>query len=278
MPNIPSIAGVVLTLNEEQYLARALASLAWCDEVIVLDSGSTDATCDIARSEGARVYQNIQKPTFLITEQRNWALENCSITSEWVLFLDADEEVGHELKSIIISELSSNCVYNSYELAPRFLFMGRWLKRTQSYPCWHPRLVKRGHTYFTGGVWESFSPTSIVGRIYHPYEHYAFSKGSVDWLQRHIRYASWESTSTLDYLQAPHQNKSLLTRSTASRRVAFHLWPLRPFLRLIQKYVLQFGFMDGWQSALYCFLMFIYDSITVIMIIEKRRLQRNLPL
>ena len=278
MPNLPSIAGVVLTLNEEQHLARALVSLAWCDEVIVLDSGSTDATREIARAEGARFYQNIQTSAFLITEQRNWALENCSITSDWVLFLDADEEVGSELKSTIISELSSNTAYNSYELAPRFLFMGCWLKRTQSYPCWHPRLVKRGHTYFTGGVWESFLPTATVGRIREPYEHYAFSKGTVDWLQRHIRYASWESSSTVDYLQAPHKNKLLLTRSTTSRRVAYYLWPLRPFLRLVQKYILQLGFMDGWQSAFYCLLMFIYDSITVVMIIEKRRLQKNLPL
>jgi len=278
MPNTPSIAGVVLTLNEEQYLPRALASLAWCDELVVLDSGSTDSTCDIARSAGARVYQHIQESNFLITEQRNWALNNCSLTSEWVLFLDADEEVGNELMSTIISELSSNYLYDSYELAPRFLFMGCWLKRTQSYPCWHPRLVKRGHTYFTGGVWESFVPTAKVGRILQPYEHYAFSKGMVDWLQRHIRYASWESSKTLDYLHAPHENKLLLTRSSTSRRIAFYLWPLRPFLRLVQKYILQFGFIDGWQSALYCLLMFIYDSMTVIMIIEKRRLQQNLPL
>jgi glycosyltransferase involved in cell wall biosynthesis len=278
MLNRPSIAGVILTLNEEQYIARALSSLSWCDQVIVLDSGSTDATCEVARLNGASVYKHIQEPPFLITEQRNWALENCLITSEWVLFLDADEEVGSELKSTIIAELSSNSLYNSYELAPRFLFMGCWLKRTQSYPCWHPRLLKRGHTYFTGGVWESFPPSATVGRIPQPYEHYAFSKGFVDWLQRHIRYASWESSSTLDYLQSPDNNKLLLTRSSSSRRIAFHLWPLRPFLRLVQKYILQFGFMDGWQAALYCLLMFIYDSMTVIMIIEKRRLQKNLPL
>lgn len=92
-----TIAGVVLTLNEEQDLPRALMSLSWCDELIVVDSGSTDRTSKIAESFGALFIQHIQPPPFLITAQRNWVLASAGIVSDWVLFLDADEEVGSPL-------------------------------------------------------------------------------------------------------------------------------------------------------------------------------------
>ena len=151
-----TIAGVVLCLNEAKNLPRALASLTWCDEVLVVDSGSTDGSQEIAIRYGARVLEHRQVGQFLITEQRNWALNQGGLQSDWVLFLDADEEIGGRCKQAIQKAIQHPAAADGYELTPRYWFLGRWLKYTQGYPNWHPRLLKRGILHFEGGVWESF--------------------------------------------------------------------------------------------------------------------------
>lgn len=278
MTDYPSIAGVILTLNEETDLDRALASLAWCDELIVVDSGSTDSTREIALNYQARFYTNIQQPPFLITQQRNWALENCMISSDWVLFLDADEEVNPQLKRSILKNIKLAHDITAFELAPRYLFLGQWLKHTQNYPIWHPRLLRRGHAHFVGGVWESFDSNSKVSRISDPYEHYAFSKGIDSWMERHIRYASWEATKTYQYLRTNNADELSTHRSLAKRRIASYLWPFRPFMRFFEKYFLNLGFLDGYRGLLFSLLMSFYELIIVVKIIEKKRLNLGQPL
>lgn len=273
-----TIAGVVLTLNEEQDLSRALRSLAWCDELLVIDSGSTDQTQAVAENCGARFLQHIQPPPFLITDQRNWALEQAGLKSDWVLFLDADEEIGTELAESICLCINIPDGFHAYELTPRYWFFGRWLKRTQGYPNWHPRLVKRGCVKFQGGVWESFSPGAFVGRLSHPYEHYAFSKGFDDWLDRHRRYSNWEAASIVEHLMNKRISFHSSSRHPYLRLLMSNLWFFRPPLRFIQKYVLQLGFTEGWQAFVFASMMSFYDLMTVVKVIEKMRLKRGLPL
>ena len=278
MHNHPTIAGVILTFNEELDLSRALASLQWCNEVIVLDSGSTDSTQSIALHHQARFYIHIQDPPFLITEQRNWALNHCGITSEWVLFLDADEMVTPQLRDLIYLHLSHQPDITAYEMAPRYWFLGKWLKHTQNYPTWHPRLIKRGYSEFTGGVWESFDSNATIGRVEEPYEHYAFSKGIDSWLERHVRYATWEAATTAQYLLTSQPDDLTTARRLYRRRLASHLWPLRPPMRFFEKYFLNLGMLDGYQGLLYSLLMFYYELIIVVKIIELRRKKADLPL
>lgn len=278
MANPTTIAAVVLTLNEEQDLPRALASLDWCDELVVLDSGSIDGTLAVSQTYQARFYTHVQKPPFLITSQRNWALENCDITSQWVLFLDADELIDLPLRNEIIRTISAPSSVNAIELAPKYLFLGKWLRFTQSFPVWHPRLVLRGQAYFTGGVWESFNTDAVVGRIYTPYIHYAFSKGLSDWVYRHLRYASWEAETVIRYLNGFDAQSFKTPRQLKLRQLSAHLWPLRPILRFTQKYFLNLGFLDGWRGLLYSTLSAFYELMIVIKIIELRRTSRGLPL
>lgn len=273
-----TIAGVVLTLNEEMDLARALQSLAWCDELLVVDSGSIDRTCEVAQKHGARFVQHIQSPPFLITEQRNWVLDCAGLSSDWVFFLDADEEVRPALAQMICACISSDCPVDAYELTPRYWFLGRWLKRTQGYPNWHPRLVRRGAAYFAGGVWETFAPGSRVDRVSHPYEHYAFSKGFDDWLERHQRYATWEAEQVVTYLISQSSASLFTQRWRFLRLLTSRLWFLRPPLRFTQKYILQLGFLEGWQAFLFSVMMSMYDLMTVIKVIELLRRRRGLPL
>ena len=278
MSNGKTIAGVVLTLNEENDLARALKSLAWCDELLVVDSGSTDRTQQVAEQCGARFVQHLQSAPFLITEQRNWALDNAGLESDWCLFLDADEEVGSKLASQIRLSICSPLTPHAYDLTPRYWFLGKWLKFTQGYPNWHPRLVLRGTVYFQGGVWESFEPGKRVGRLFHPYEHYAFSKGFDDWLERHRRYASWDAARIVDFLLSGVPTSLATERSRHLRLLMSRFWFLRPPLRFMQKYVLQLGFLEGWQGLLFSLMMSFYDFMTVIKVIEMLRRRRDLPL
>lgn len=273
-----TIAGVVLTLNEQADLSRALRSLSWCDELLVVDSGSTDKTPEIAHRFGARFIQNIQTPPFLITEQRNWALTCSGLNSDWVIFLDADEEVGPQLAQQILQSINSTLIADAYELTPRYWFLGKWLKLTQGYPNWHPRLLKRGRTNFEGGVWESFSPGTRVRRLSIPYEHYAFSKGLDDWLERHRRYATWDAQQIYEYLFADSPMSSIPQRRRHLRILMSRFWFLRPLLRFFQKYLVQLGFLEGWQALLFSLMMAFYDLMTVIKVIELIRARRGLSL
>lgn len=275
MDKTSTIAGVILCLNEERNLPRALTSLKWCDELLVVDSGSTDLSQNVSRLYNARFVVHKQEGAFLITDQRNWALEQCDLKSEWVVFLDADEEIGPALAHEIQRMTSTSSPFTAFELTPRYWFLGKWLKRTQGFPNWHPRLLRRESVRFEGGVWESFSQNALVSRIQYPYEHYAFSKGLDDWIERHQRYSSWDAQEIYQFLN------SSVTRTARRRtlRIAMsYLWPIRPLLRFIQKYFLQFGFLEGWQGLLFCLLMSFYDLMTVIKIIELRRIQERQPL
>ena len=274
----PRIAGVVLCLNEANNLPRCLNSLQWCDEVLVVDSGSSDGSQQTARDLGARVIEHRQSGHFLITEQRNWALEFGHLGSEWVLFLDADEQIGPHCRAAITTAIATSEPINGFELTPRYWFLGRWLKHTQGYPNWHPRLLRREHLRFEGGVWESFPEGAAVGRIQEPYEHYAFSKGIDDWLERHRRYADWEAERITAYLSGGGTAALGTRRWIRLRSLSAQLWPLRPVLRFTQKYVLQGGFLEGWQGLVFSLLMAGYDLITVVKVIERRRQDRGLPL
>ena len=273
-----TIAGVVLTLNEEKDLARALLSLAWCDEILVVDSGSTDRTNEVAYQCGAQFVQHLQAQPFLITQQRNWVLDYAGLKSDWVLFLDADEEVGSELAEQIFYCINSANLLDAYELTPRYWFLGQWLKRTQGYPNWHPRLVRRGFAHFHGGVWESFSSGTRVGRISYPYEHYAFSKGFDDWLERHKRYATWDAQQIEQYLTSSSTKALPKYRHHSLRVLMSQLWLFRPPLRFVQKYILQLGFLEGWQSFIFSLMMSFYDFMTVVKVIELQRRRKGLPL
>lgn len=269
---------MVLCLNEAANLERCLTSLQWCDERLVVDSGSQDGSQQQAAALGVRVLEHRQNGRFLITEQRNWALEQAGLQSDWVLFLDADEAISPSCRQAIEQALAASDGLEGFELTPRYWFLGRWLRRTQGYPNWHPRLVRRGRLRFEGGVWESFPADRPIGRIAEPYEHYAFSKGIDDWLERHRRYADWEAERIVAYLGGGGGAALGTRRWLRLRRLTARLWPLRPVLRFSQKYLLQGGFLEGWQGLLFALLMAGYDLITAVKVIERQRIARGLPL
>jgi glycosyltransferase involved in cell wall biosynthesis len=273
------ISAVVLTKNEETNIVRCLNSLQWCQDIVILDSGSEDGTVMRAENLGAKIFTNIQPPPFNIAKQRNWALNNCQLQGKWVLFVDADETIPPDLAREIQRVCNDqNAIYNAFELTPRYLFLGKWLKRTQGYPNWHPRLVKLGEVSFTGGVWEHFNPEAKIGRIDVPYDHFANSKGFSDWLERHDRYSTWDAQHIVDFLET-NQSQSLGTdRKLKLRMLAAKLWPFRPLARFVQMYFIRLGFTEGITALIFCLLYGMYEFMTVIKIIEIKREKAGLPL
>jgi len=273
------ISTIILTKNEASNLKRCIDSLQWCQEVVVLDSGSTDQTTQLAESLGAKVFTHIQPSPFKISEQRNWALQNCDLKGDWVLFVDADETIPPDLAKEIQRVCSgTDNPYNAFELTARYLFWGKWLKRTQGYPNWHPRLLKRGEVTFIGGVWEHFSTDAKVGRITIPYDHFANSKGFADWLERHTRYSSWDAHHIVDFLETGKATALGTERKLRLRLLAAKLWPLRPIARFLQMYFLRLGFLEGWISLCFCLLYAMYEFMTVVKIVELKRRKAGLPL
>lgn len=266
------IVGIVLTLNEAQNIANAITSLQWCDEVVVVDSGSTDETLSIARGLGARVLVNMPDGRFLISEQRNWALQQLNDDEGkkvWAFFLDADELCTEELANLIRNEVQSSNL-DGYYLAPAFLYNGTWLKRTSGYPNWHPRLVRAASNLrFSGGVWESFSSGLRTGYLREPYLHHANSKGLKDWLDRHIRYADWESNRVLN-LSSGDLGKS---KRMALRWIRYRLGPVRPLASLVYLAIIRGGLFDGAAARSYLTRMFIYELVVQESVREKKRLR-----
>ena len=136
-----NISVLILTYNEEINLSQALESVKnWAREIFVIDSGSTDNTVQIAKEFGCVVAENTFED---YAKQRNYALENLPISTEWVLFLDADECLTYELKNEISNVICDNPEENGFYIKYKFIWMGRWIKRGY-YPTWILRLFRYG--------------------------------------------------------------------------------------------------------------------------------------
>jgi hypothetical protein len=135
-----------------------------------------------------------------------------------------------------------------------------------------------GKAWFEGGVWEHFGPNTPVGRIDQPYDHFANSKGLSDWLARHDRYSSWDADKIVAYLDSKNDAALGTTRKLGLRKLAARLWPLRPWVRFVQMYFLRLGFLEGRAAFAFCLLYFFYEWMTVVKIVEKRRLRQGEPI
>jgi glycosyltransferase involved in cell wall biosynthesis len=140
------ITATIITLNEAEHIRTACESVSWADEILVVDSGSTDATCDIARECGARVIER-DWPGF--AAQKQFAAEQA--THEWIFSLDADERVSDELHAAIEDLLFTNeeKLADGYRMARRAFYMGRWIRGGGWYPDRQLRLYKKSM-----GRWE----------------------------------------------------------------------------------------------------------------------------
>jgi acetyltransferase-like isoleucine patch superfamily enzyme/glycosyltransferase involved in cell wall biosynthesis len=271
-PN-PPVSVLILTLNEQVNIADCLASCAWCDDVHVLDSGSQDHTREIAESMGAAVHVNAFES---FGKQRNWAIDHIPMKHSWVFHLDADERFTPELVRAIRDLLAENPTEAGFHTPQKFIFMGRWLKRSAAYPTYQMRLFHKQRMRFRDyGHGQRESTDGAVGVLDVPYMHYPFSKGIYDWLDKHNRYSSLEalqvlegSTEALNFFDLFRGDR--VRRRRAWKEFSYRL-PMRPTIRLITTLFVLGGILEGRPGWTYARLISMYER----MITLKLRLLRE---
>jgi hypothetical protein len=184
------VSVVVLTLDEEVNIRRCLASVAWADQVVVIDSGSADGTAAIAHALGADV---VEQPWLGFSAQREFALRLPLLRHDWVYFVDADEWVCPQLASEIAGRLPEPCCA-AFSQRFRLVFQGTWIRHCGWYGgSWIVRLVDRRYTKFDGSpVGERACVDGPVRRLRHDIVD-DDRKDLAAWLHKHVRYAQLEA-------------------------------------------------------------------------------------
>ncbi len=263
---------LILTKEEEANLPACLDSVAWCDDVVVLDSFSADRTCEVASEYGARVFQ---RPFDDFGAQRNFALDEIPFKHPWLFHLDADERFNDELRAeceraIALDERSAYFVPN------RIIFLGKWIKHCTQYPYPQVRLVKVGEVRFAraGHGQREDQAQRGVGHIHVPYDHFNFSKGIADWVDKHNRYSGQEAQETVASRMGKLDWGGLLgadgIRRKRSLKQIHGRMPGRWLLKFFYLYGMCLGFLDGYPGFAYCVLQGFYDFLIAVKIRETR--------
>jgi len=261
------VAVIVLTYQEEANIAQALKSVCgWARQVLVLDSFSTDTTVEIARNFGCQVFQ---KPFEGYATQRNWALDNLPVETEWVLFLDADEWLPEVLKREISAVIDSRPPENGFYIKRRFIWMGRWIKRGY-YPSWVLRLFRR-----TRGrcelreINEHIVADPPLGKLKQDFMH-EDRKGLSSWLEKHLEYARREAKELLrDSLIKGYVQPRLFGNSSERRRwlrqQVYNRVPVlvRPWVYFGYFYFFRGGFLDGREAMIYHLLHALWYPLLI---------------
>jgi glycosyltransferase involved in cell wall biosynthesis len=245
---------VILTKNEEDNLPRCLGSIPNRYPIVVVDSGSTDNTVEIARRHGCAIHSN---PWPGFAEQRNFALTRCGISSRWVLFVDADEVYPAEFYEWFESDIRAS---DSIEvvMVPSILYLrGKRLNHAPGYPIYHPRLVRRDTVKFVTnhtGHGEAVLSGCRVTHAAIPYDHYFYNGEIIQWMHKHVAKAAQEVR-----LQ-PTAGAVMTARGRLS--VWLGRSALRVFARFLYHFVLRGGFLDG-AAGLEFALMFAWYEATI---------------
>lgn len=259
---------IVLTHNEADNIAPCLATVDWAEELIVVDSGSSDGTLDHAlhvrpdvRAFSHPLHKGARSASkgFDFGRQRNWALDETSPQHDWILFLDADERCTPECAESVRKAVMGPGEFVGFYLTCRNYFLGRWIKHCTLYPSWQLRLLKTGCVrYRREGHGQCEVTDGPLGYICEPYDHFGFSKGVAHWIDRHNGYSSAEVDLIRRLRREPLQLGHLIRRDPVQRRRCLKRLAARiggrPLFRFLYSYVLRGGFLDGRPGLLFCLL------------------------
>lgn len=265
---------IVTTLNERLHVERVIGSARDLGQIFVVDAGSDDDTQQLATMAGATV---VEHEWLGYAEQKNWALTNLPLETEWVLFLDADEYLTPALVTEICAAVESDDV-NGYYLPEMNVFMGRPLVHAWWYPAYQLRLFRhRRGRYEPRGVHESVIVSGQLAFLNETLYHESL-KGFDAFMERHVRYARLEAEEILRARQhgwgEQRQGRFFGTWPERRRFLKVRVWyrlPFRPAVRFVWIYLIKRGFLDGRPGFVYASLLAIYEFLINLNLRELQR-------
>ena len=250
---------LILTFNEEVNLPQCLDSVSWCDDVWVLDSGSTDRTLEIAKTRGCKI---LSRKFDNFGDQRNYAIDNADFKYPWVFDLDADERFTLELRNEC-EELVQKDEKSAYYCSYKNIMWGKWLKHSTGFPVYQMRFHKIGEIRFvpSGHGQKEGASKRGIGYLIQPYLHYNFSKGLADWFAKHVDYARRQALLRLEDERKPHEpirGNDTIARHRRLIRFSLKL-PFKPLLKFLYVYVYNLGVLDGFEGLRFARMQMWYQ-------------------
>lgn len=263
MTKIP-VSLIILTFNEEENIEHCLQSVSdLVDEIIIVDSFSTDKTIEICKKYTSKIFEHKFENQ---AKQFNWALDNVPVSNNWVMRLDGDEFLTGELKNeLILLFNKTEKDFTGIYLKRRVYFMGRWIKHGDYYPMWFLRIFQKGK-----GKYEEITEEHIILsegktiKLKNDFIDYN-RKGLSFWLEKHANWAVGEMYDTLALMKNEKMNAKVIDESLFSSQEKQRRWlknkiyaksPLfiRAFLYFFYRYFVRFGFLDGIEGLIFHFL------------------------
>lgn len=247
-----TLSATIITYNEESNLRRCLESVKWVDEIIIVDSNSTDATLEIAREYGAVIHE-IKWQGF------GHAKQTCvdKATSDWILSIDADEELTPELTWEIRQIISSDSEYDGFDIPRMTNFLGRWIKHCGWYPDRILRLFRRDKGHFDGAkIHERVILEGLIGHLRCDLLHHCYPNLDL-YLEKSNRYTSVGAQAAFD----------------RGKRTTFFDLVVRPPVSFISHYLVRQGFRDGVEG----FMVSVLSAVAVFNKYAKLRSLQKRP-
>ena len=259
---------LIPTLNESRNIRACLGSVSWADDLVVVDSGSTDGTRELATSCGARVvdfHWDGKGP-----KKKNWALRTVDWKNDWVLVLDADERITTALAAEILQVLEIPDA-DGYFINRRFMFMGKWIRHCGYNPSWNLRLFRHSQGEYEhvavgdagsgdNEVHEHVVLQGCTAYLRQEMLHLAYPD-LFTWIEKHNRYSNWEAALEVDQPQVQAEIGPRLSRKRRLKAWSRRL-PCRPLARFLYSFVLKGGFLDGYEGYVLCRLLALYELLS----------------
>ena len=223
---------IIPTLNEESNIQRALNSAFFADEIIVIDSFSSDKTVEIVKNTNAKL---IQRKFDDFSSQKNYAIQKAS--NDWIFILDADEEITAQLRESIIFNLEHSCNYSGF-LIKRATFMMEQKLNFGGFNTKIVRLFKKKDSFYKGIVHEQIQVAGIIGKLNGSLNHYTYT--SFNQFKKKIEYYA--------------KLRALELYSKGKKVTLYHQW-IKPIARFVIHYIIKLGFLDGRKGLQFSFLI-----------------------
>jgi glycosyltransferase involved in cell wall biosynthesis len=245
-----TISVVISAFNEQEKLARCLASVAWADEIVLIDNSSTDKTASIAKKMGAMVYERPNNP--MLNVNKNFGFTKA--TSDWILCLDADEEVPEELAREIKKTIKDPGENVGFWMPRKNIIFGRWIRHGLWWPDQHLRLFGRDKGRFAEKhVHEYIDVSGPTATLTAPFVHYNYES-----ISQYLR--------KLDTLYTENEVKNLLSANYQFAWSDVIRFPVSDFVKI---FFAQEGYKDGLHGLVLALLQAFYSFVVAIKLWEK---------